>query len=462
MKIADYFKLLRRSWLPLLACLVVGVAAGVLATQLATKQYEAESRIFVSAQAGTTATDLLQSNSFAQQRVKSYADVVTSRSVLVPVASRFRVRGGASALAKRVTATVPLDTVLIRINVTDTDPGLAASIANAIAQEFKSVVSTLELPTSNGGSSVRVSIVEGAQPPGSASSPNPVVNVISGALIALALGWIAVVARNALDTRLKSAEELGLLTELPGLAQLPKARRGGATLFAQDGHPAVVHAEAYRQLRTNLQFASIDNPPRSIVVTSSIPAEGKTTVTTNVAATLAETGARVVLVDADLRRPTCARYLGLNEMTGVVTVLTGNSTVEAALQQWGDSSLYLLAAGGTPPNPSELLSSEAMRRMLLELADEFDYVLIDTPPLLPVTDAAILAGRADGVLFVSRRGVVKRAQIERAIASLRAVDAHLLGTIVNCVPSSATDEYGYYGSYAPLVTGDATKTAAEV
>lgn len=447
MKTIDYVRILRRSWPILLAAVIVGAALGLAAAKATPEKYTSSARLFVSAQAGTTASDLLQGSNFAQERVKSYAAIATSRSVLVPVAERLRVPGGASRLASQTTATNPVDTVLIRVEVTDRNPQNAARYANAVSQQLKTVVGTLEPPQSSGGSTVRVSIVEGAQPANEPSSPNTKLYVAFGLLAGLLLTWLLVLSREIVDTRLRSKEELAELSGLPILAELPHQKgRGG--LVPDAGHPTRAHAEAYRQLRTNLQFADVDNPPRCIVVTSSVPVEGKSTVATNMSATLAESGARVVLVDADLRRPTVNRYMDIPAGAGLTSTLTAQIGLADATVPWGDTTLSVLAAGGNPPNPSELLSSHAMEQVIAELREEFDFVIIDAPPLLPVTDAAILGAKADGVIFVARRGTVRRPQIVRALEILSGVGANVLGVVVNDIQVRRQDAGNYYGAYA--------------
>jgi capsular exopolysaccharide synthesis family protein len=437
----------------LLGALVFGALAGLFLSSQQTKQYTATAKLFISAQTGNSTSDLVQGSTFAQDRVKSYADVAVSRAVLVPVASRFGVVGGAGALASRVTAEVPTDTVIVRLSVRDAAPRRAAALANALGRQFTDVIERLELPRANGASSVRASIVEGAFPPSAASSPNRKVNVALGALVALVLAWLALILRSSLDTRVKTEDDVTELTALPILADIPRAtRRAGETVTATDGHPAKVHAEAYRQLRTNLHYTAIDHGARSILVTSSVPAEGKSTVATNIAATMGETGARVILVDADLRRPTTAKYLGLTDTAGLASVLAGLTPLEDAVQIWGDSSVSVLSAGGTPPNPSELIASEAMSRLLAMLRESYDYVVVDSPPLLPVADASVLSNRVDGVIVVARAGTVRRAQLERSSGMLQAVNANVLGVVVNYIARRGIAG-GYYGSYGYTAEG---------
>jgi capsular exopolysaccharide synthesis family protein len=209
-----------------------------------------------------------------------------------------------------------------------------------------------------------------------------------------------------------------------------------------------VHAaEAFLKLRTNLQFMDIDNPPRVIVVTSPLPGDGKSTIAANLAAALSMSDRRVVLIDGDLRRPVVAESFGLVEGAGLTDVLIGRvDYADVAQRVESLPNLTVLAAGGTPPNPSELLGSKAMRRLLDWLADTGHIVIIDAPPLLPVTDGAVLTAAADGALVVVTAGRTLDTQLGAALASLHAVQGHTLGVVLNRVEPKSTDS-GYYGGY---------------
>jgi capsular exopolysaccharide synthesis family protein len=209
-------------------------------------------------------------------------------------------------------------------------------------------------------------------------------------------------------------------------------------------------AEAFRTLRTNLQFADVDRPPRVIVVTSPLPSEGKSTSACNVALTLALGGARVVLVDGDLRKPAVGKYLGISNAAGLTSVLAGRHELRDVVVTYGRDTLSILPSGPTPPNPSELLGSQQMSDLLATLANHSDIVVVDAPPLLPVTDAAVLASAADGAVLVLKHGKTRREEALRAVQALEAVNAKLLGTVLNFAPKRTRrggyDGYGYgYG-----------------
>jgi capsular exopolysaccharide synthesis family protein len=186
-----------------------------------------------------------------------------------------------------------------------------------------------------------------------------------------------------------------------------------------------------------------------VVITSPSAGEGKSTTSCNLAITLAQAGVRTILVEADLRRPRVADYMGLEGAVGVTSVLTGVASLDEALQPWGRNSLWVLASGPLPPNPSEVLGSHQMSELLKSLEDRADVIVLDSPPLLPVTDAAVLARQADGAVLVVRHGRTRREQVTRALEALKGVDAKLLGTILNwaAVKGPDAESYGYGAGY---------------
>jgi receptor protein-tyrosine kinase len=216
-----------------------------------------------------------------------------------------------------------------------------------------------------------------------------------------------------------------------------------------DRLPNTRTAEDYRQLRNNLQFLKVDEPPKVIMVTSALPSEGKTTAVVNLGLTLADAGRRVTIVEADLRKPKVTRYLGMVGGVGLTNVLSGSADVEDVIQKHGAGDLYVIAAGPTPPNPGELLTSSHMFSLLDGLRAKNDFVLVDAPPLLPVADSTGLSVYMDGVLLSVRYGSTRRDQLQQAAATLERVGATTLGVILNIVPPKAelATAYGYGYSY---------------
>jgi len=204
-------------------------------------------------------------------------------------------------------------------------------------------------------------------------------------------------------------------------------------------------AEAYRSLRTNLEFSSLDEPLRTMVVTSPAPEAGKSTTLANLAVALAQAGKQVILVDCDLRRPSLHDIFGIANTAGLTSVILDDTTSTPPLRETGVAGLRLLTSGPLPPNPAELLGSRRMAGLIQTLREQADMVLFDAPPVIAVTDAAILASQVDGVLLVLNAGVTRREHAQRARVALDKVNARLVGTVLNNVKLD-TSLYGYYSN----------------
>jgi capsular exopolysaccharide synthesis family protein len=453
-ELQDYLAVVRKRWVSILLVTVLAVSAAAAATALTTPVYESRSQVFVSVRNGATTSDLLQGSNFTTRQVKSYTQLVTSPRVLIPVIEQLMLPLGPDQLASKLRADSPLDSVLINITASDEDPQLASDIANATANSLADEVSALEEPE-DGPSPVQISTVRVATPPVDAASPNARLNLALGALVGLAAGLGLALLREVLDTRVRTAADIAQVTDSSVIAQIGYDDDAPQHPLIVQTNPQSHRSEAFRRLRTNLQFLDITDRPQTIVVTSSLPGEGKSTTSINLAITLADAGSRVALVDADLRRPSVAEYMGLEGRVGLTTVLIGRAAVEDVVQPWGNGYLHVLPSGQVPPNPSELLGSRAMASLLDQLSRQYDVVLIDTPPLLPVTDAAILARLTAGALVVVGADKIHRHQLQESVGSLQTVGARVLGIVLNRLERKQGEAYTYY-DYSSAVD-DATK-----
>lgn len=446
MELRDYLRILRQSWVLIVLLTLVGIGAGAAYSIVTTPKFSSSAKVFVSTSAGSTVSELQQGNTFTQQRVKTYADLATTPIVLLPVIEELSLETSAQDLAQQITATAPLDTSLIEITATDADPELAASIATAVSDSLTQVVQTIEASEAEDGttrSAVKLTLVQHAAVPEAPVSPNVPLNVALGGLVGLALGIGIAVLRETLDTRIRNERDVELVTDTPiigGIVFDPKASERPLIVHADPQSP---RAESFRTLRTNLYFVDAGRTSRAFVVTSSVESEGKSTTTANLAIALSDAGARVLLVEADLRRPKVAEYLGLEGAVGLSDLLIGRADLQDVVQRWGRNSLYVLPAGAIPPNPSELLGSKAMISLIAELDRSFDVVLFDAPPLLPVTDAAILARNVGGTIVIAAAGRTQRGQLKGAMAALANVDAPVSGIVLTMLPTKGPDAYGY-------------------
>ncbi|CAN7236606.1 polysaccharide biosynthesis tyrosine autokinase [Mycolicibacterium frederiksbergense] len=448
MNLNDFVKLVRSRWITVCVAIVVAVLGAGIVTLLTTPLYQASSRLFVSTTSGSSLAETYQGNRFSQERVVSYAQLLTGRTLAQRTIDKLGLDLPAAELQKHVTASAKPDTVLITVQVLDESPVRARDIANTLSDEFVTLVRELETPEDGSRPDSRVVVEERASIPESPVVPKTARNLAVGLVLGVLLGIGLAVLRDLLDNTVKSRENVEEITGhgLVGSIPLDKERRKQAAIAFDDDNSAI--AESFRGLRTNLQFLAVDDPPRVIVITSSMPSEGKSTTAINLALALAEADHNVVLVDGDLRRPSVHKYLDLIGPVGFSTVLSGTATLSEALQKTRYPKLTVLASGTIPPNPSELLASQAAKTLLSELRDEFDYVIVDSTPLLAVTDAAILAAGADGVLMMARFGQTKRDQLAHAVGNLQDVGARILGAVLTVVPTrggSYSYNYTYYG-----------------
>lgn len=435
---------------------LIAVLGAVALTLLTTPQYQASTRLFVSTAAGSSVSDLYQGNRYSQERVLSYTELLMGETLAQRTIDKLGLDMSADALQEKVKASAKPDTVLIDVNVLDASPVRARDIANALSDEFVILVGELETPKTGVKPDARVVVEQRASIPTAPVIPKRVRNIASGVGLGLLLGVGFAVVRDRLDNTVKSRATLEEISGvgLVGVIPLDKERRNQPAILFDREHSAI--AEAFRKLRTNLQFLAVDNPPRVIVVTSSAPNEGKSTTAINIALALAEADHEVVLIDGDMRRPSLHTYLGLVGQVGFSTVLSGGASLSEALQQTEFQHLTALTSGPTPPNPSELLGSLAAKNVLSDLRAQFDYVIIDSSPLLAVTDGAILAANSDGVLVIARYGQTKRDGLTHAIGSLSDVGASLLGAILTMTPVRGNAAYSYnYNYYGDQKTSQA-------
>lgn len=449
--IHDYLRILRRSWILVVASTLVGLSIGAGLSVLTKPTYSSDTQLFVALQNSGSVQDLQQGNTFSQARVQSYVKTVTTPMVLQPAIDSLGLDISANELAESVKASTDLNTVLINISVTNESPVQAAAVAQAVANSLIKAVDTLEKPKSNSPSPINLSIITPAAAPTQASAPNTRLNLLLGLLIGLAFGVGAAVLRSVLDNRIRTEADLRHATDAPVLGGIAlDADVSKKPLLTQIDQQSA-RAEAFRQLRTNLQFANVAEKAKSVVVTSSIPSEGKTTTATNLAIALAQAGQTVCLVDADLRRPMVGEYLGLERGAGLTTALVGKADVNDLLQPWGKDQLYVLTSGQIPPNPSELLGSSEMKDLIIRLESAFDIVIIDAPPVIPVTDAAVLSQHVGGVLVIVNTQLIKQQVLLKSLSSLELVEAKVLGVVLNRLPSKGADAYSYsYQGYAAV------------
>lgn len=462
MELYDYFSILRKRWILVLSVTLIVFGLSAVWTFSKTPQYQANTQLFVSVRTGeASAGELSQGSAYARQAVASYVSIVTDAIVMDRVVSELDLPVGGDELAAQVSASSPSGTVLIKIQVVDPDPERAALIANTTGAVVADVISS-QLESTEKGMPARVQVdtTQPARVPDAPVSPRVKMNLALGLILGLGVGAGLAILRSILDTRVRTKSDIESLTDLPIVGTIgkdPDSQKRPLVALKDPRNPLV---ESFRSLRTNLSYLNVEDEAKTFVITSAGPNEGKTTTAMNLAVVMADSGARVVLVDADLRKPSVAKVLGIEGGVGLSDLLVGKVTFEDVLQQFGRKQLFVLPAGRIPPNPSELLGSKAMGKVLDMLSEHFDYVIIDTPPVLVVTDAAILSKRTGGAIMIAAAGKVRKQELSNAFEALETVDGKVLGVVVTMVPTKGPDAYSY-SSYSYRYYGSSSSPVVE-
>lgn len=510
-EIRRYLDLLWRwAWLLALVTLVAGISAYFISRRL-TPIYQATARVLVNEAPNSRSTDYA-SILTSERLARTYAELLVSLPVLEDVVEEMNLLTTYSNLRSRITVTPVRDTQLIDVSVEDTDPLRAADTANKLIEIFilqnqarqsgryqasigsledqinsfdsniaeitdkidalgndpdneaertrleatltqynqikASLLQSLEQVRLAESSSLQnLSIVEEAIAPRSPIRPRSLMNAVLASLISLALAIGGIFLYETLDDSL-SPDMVSRQFGLPILGVIARHATDGSSMVVRT-QPRSPVSEAFRSLRTNIQFASVDKPVRTLLVTSPSPEDGKSTVAANLSISLAQSGLRVALVEADLRKPQVHKKMNLPNRYGLSSVFVQpQAAVNGAMQKTEVSNLMAITSGELPPNPAELLGSGRMGEILGHLGDQLDMIVLDTPPVLVVTDSAVLATRVDGVLIVVKPGKTKQAAFRQAIEQLNRVGANILGVVLNDVEvKSSRYRYSYYRNY---------------
>ncbi|WP_277452466.1 polysaccharide biosynthesis tyrosine autokinase [Janibacter sp. DB-40] len=444
MQLSEFFGVLRARWTLVATCVVLAVLAALAVTLLTTPVYEARARIYLSTE---RVQDTPQGGVFAltSDDLETYVSILNTPAVLEPLREELGMEPGHPV---HVSADVTGSTSILNITATAADPQEAARVANEVGPQLGAVAGEFSTLLASSGQKVISTPIEPASPPSSPTSPDPVRNIGLGLLAGLVLGIGLAFLRHALDTKVRGEEDIRAHSDAPMLAGLPLESTSSKGLVSVEEQPHGRHAEAIRRLRTNLMFVDVTTGRHSFVVTSAMPGEGKTTTAVNLALAMADSGRRTLLVDADLRKPSVARTLGMEGSVGLTTVLLGDAEVHDVIQPWGSVGMDVLPAGQIPPNPSELLGSAPMEALLTTLVQEYDFVLIDSPPVVPVIDAVVIERLTGGLVMVVGVDRTRKKDLVAALKQLDTVGARVSGFARNFVSGKSSGEYRYgYHTY---------------
>ena len=442
MSLRDFLLVMRARWRVIVASTLLVLAAAAAVTWAQTPVYTAEARFYLAAQDTVKGRENRGTYVVTREDLNTYVAVLGSPAVLDPLRETL---GLEPDTPLDVAAEVSPESSILSVTARSSDPELAAEIANAVGPQLAEVAAQFSVLLQATGQKIAATTITPATVPTVPSSPDAQRNLLLGLLAGLCLGTGLAFVRHALDTKVRTDADIQAMSKGPILAALPDEGSSAKGLgVVEDPHTA--YAESVRRLRTNLLFVDVTTGTHSFVITSAMPGEGKTRTAVNLALAMAKAGGRVLLVDADLRNPSVARVMHLVESVGLTTVLLGRATVEDVVQKWRDTELFVMAAGQVPPNPSELLGSEPMRVLFDQLSEEYDFILVDSPPLVPVVDAVLLDKLTGGMLMVVASNRTKKRYLASALRSLETVGADVSGFAWNFVSTSRSDggSYGYY------------------
>lgn len=435
MSIRELVEILRRHLGALIVLPILGIMCAAALVLTATPQYRATTSVYFSLPYGNSAVDLSQGSAYTQAQIESYAALATSPRVLQGVAKSLPFKTSVENLASAVQATSESGTVILQISATLPSAAHAALTADQTAASLRTVARGLSPKNSKGLPTVDATTIGSAKVPTSPATPSKKRSAGLGLIGGLAAAVAWAMLREKLNTRVRSVEELAI-GDLPLLGSVSLGSgRAGVPMALLDATTSLA-AEQFRRLRTSLLFTQGgEGSPLSLMVTSPGAAEGKSTVAVNLACAFAEAGQRVLLLDADMRRPSIDEKLDLEGAVGLSTILAGQAPFEEVVQPLGGTAVDVLAAGATPPNPAQLLGSAKMRDLMTAVSSTYEVVIVDCPPLLKVADAALISSLTSGSIFVVRQGRTRVAEVHEALAGLTNAEARPLGVVLSRKPT---------------------------
>lgn len=446
-----FVRTISQFWWVVIGSLLIG--AGLLMVWGLVKQpvYQSTSTLYLTTPSESDAAAAYQGSLASQQRAASYVKLVDSEVVLRRAISDSGLDLSLDDARDQTSAAASVNTVLLTISVRSPDPVEAADLANGVSKAMVSYVRELETPDNGSSPLAKLTVVSPAVVASNPASIGPRDLAVIGAALGALLGVLGAFLFERFDTAVRDVSDVSEIADGPLLGLVPSdgsLQDNGVIDFAEGSSVA---AESFRKVRANLAFSGVDLDLKVVLITSGREGEGKTTAACNLAAALAESGARTLLVDGDLRRPSVAQHFQLSSGVGLADFLCSDIDDASAVIQVSDSTgLHVLTAGSTlPPNPAELVGSRKASLLIRDLRTTYDYVIIDSPPVLPVADAIELAKSADGVILVARANQSKRQHVALAAEALGRCGTPLLGFVINDVSMSTGHTYygGRYGRY---------------
>lgn len=453
----DLLKIIRKHLPTMIIAFVIVVAAVSAYTFLAPPKYTATAQAMATYNASQDGESISQQSTggtYISNQITSYPTLAVTEKVLKPVINELGLDETVDGLAGQITVTNPTNTAFVNIAAVDGDPKQAADIANAVAESLKTVIEN-DLYTGD-TSPVKVSIVQKAQTPLTKSSPKTVLYLAVGVVLGLIVGVFAALIKDLLNTRVEEPSDVRGVVRASSLGSVPVDDSLESKRPVLVSQPNGAIAEEFRRIHTNIEFLQTDRTEgvgQLLVITSAQPSEGKTTMAINTAVALAEDGAKVLLIDADLRHPSVAHHLGIEGAAGLAHVLSGQMGPKDVVQSYWKPNLHILPGGKRPANAGVLLGSETMKLMVEQALTQYDYVIIDTASLTVSNDGAVFGRWAKGLLLVVSRNVCEKKSLQEASDTLATAQVPVLGFIFNRADpkkvNSHSNYYYYYEDGAP-------------
>ena len=451
---ADLFAIIRKHIVTAVVCFVTVVAVACGYAFLSSSQYSATAQIiatYKSSQDGDVGDITQQSmgGTYVSNQIKSYPTLATTETVLKPVIAKLSLDMSVKELSNTLTVANPANTAFVNITATAGTADQSAAIANAVADSLRNIVEH-DLYAKDAAAPIKLTVVQRAVTPQGPSAPNKKLCIAAGVVLGLVVGIFAALLKDLLSTKVEEASDVRGIVQASALGSVPKNDVLLGTRPVIIAEPNGPVTEEYRRIRTNIKFLQTDKVPdrgQLLVISSTSPSEGKTTTAINAAAVLAENGAKVLLIDADLRHPSVAHHLGIEGNVGLAHVLSGQMTPVDVVQNYWKPNLHILPAGKRPANASLLLNSDMMKMLVDQALLQYDYVIIDTAPLTVSNDAIVFGSWTSGIILVTARGICRKKDLEESMDALCTAKIPVLGFIFNFANPKKKHRDAYYYYY---------------
>ncbi|NLL04360.1 MAG: polysaccharide biosynthesis tyrosine autokinase [Clostridiaceae bacterium] len=449
----EVFVTLLKKWYIIAICFILATSSAFVVTQFYMKPvYKAHTTLFLGKESDKVASLSIADIQINNQLVNDYRELLKSNLVADSIEKKLGVNAG--RFKRNVNVQTVKDSRIFSISYEDTDPQLAADVVNELALVIKQMASDI-IQVKN------VKVIDTAKTPTFPVSPSKKKNVGLAGIVGLALGAGLIYLLEMLDYTFKKPEDVERQLELNVIGTVPEfegGKRGkrkakDPKVLEQDylknlitkNDPKAPASEAFREIRTNLHYMSVDKELKSIVITSPTLGDGKTVTAVNVAVAFAKSGKKVLVIDADLRKPKVHHYFGIANEKGLTNIIKGDIDDKEinSMTLRGIQNLFVIPSGPIPPNPAEILSSNKMQQLLEKLKDDYDTIIIDTPPVGQVTDAAILAGTTDGAILVFACSQTRIDMAKRAKKALASVNSNIIGTVLTKMDTGRGNYYNY-------------------